>query len=261
MIHFFTNDRHRSGISSRREWLRIGGLAGLKWLGASRRSALAATGRATSTGVPGFGKARSIILVYTAGGQSQLETWDPKPDAPETVRGEFRPIATTVPGTFIGEHMPRLTRLANRYSIVRSLSHDDLDHGSAGYLALTGRYYPQKSSNPPPRPTDDPTYGALLQRLRPIGRFPYEAVHLNGPLLIPGEIGSAVLAGAGITRGAVYGGTDRFAAQPRSHRLGPWDVAATMFSALGVNPATEYLDPQGRPLTVSVGQPIAGLYQ
>ncbi|HVC95448.1 MAG TPA: hypothetical protein VND64_17255 [Pirellulales bacterium] len=58
-----------------------------------------------------------------------------------------------------------------------------------GYLALTGRYYPQKSSNPPPRPTDDPTYGALLQRLRPIGRFPYEAVHLNGPLLIPGEIG------------------------------------------------------------------------
>ncbi|MEX2121414.1 MAG: DUF1501 domain-containing protein [Pirellulales bacterium] len=466
---------------TRREWLRIGGLAGLG-VGITGQQLFAGTGGETAGRPAGFGRARSVILVYTSGGQSQLETWDPKPSAPEVVRGEFRPIATPVPGTFVGEHMPRLARLADRYTIVRSLSHDDVDHGSAGYLALTGRYHPQKSSNPPPRPTDDPTYGAVLKRVRQSGAFPYEAVHLNGPALVPEEVGpgqnggflgrqyeplvlgdvssareavpalaprlelpavrladrerlravidrgcagleshladakfvdmnnlyrqafellaspscreafdlsaepaevrdrygrnrpgqacllarrlveagvplvtviwnytnrgqdkspgstdaygwdthndifealkvhllprfdlgfsalledldergllhqtlvvcigefgraprvaleptfagrtpgrkhwasvySAVLAGAGVARGALYGSSDRFAAQPRSERVGPWDIAATIFSALGIDPATEYLDPQGRPLAVSLGQPIAGLYR
>ncbi|MEX0713652.1 MAG: DUF1501 domain-containing protein, partial [Pirellulales bacterium] len=129
---------------NRREWLRIGGLAGLG-VGVTGRGLLAGAGGDTAPRPAGFGRARSVILVYTSGGQSQLETWDPKPAAPEVVRGEFRPIATPVPGTLVGEHMPRLARLADRYTIVRGLSHDDVDHGSAGYLALTGRYHPQKS--------------------------------------------------------------------------------------------------------------------
>jgi hypothetical protein len=65
------------------------------------------------------------------------------------------------------------------------MSHDDLDHGSACYLALTGQFHPRKSSNPPPRPTDYPTLGALVQRIRPIPRLPHSAIHLNGPLLVP----------------------------------------------------------------------------
>lgn len=139
--------------------------------------------------MPGFGRARSVILVYASGGQSQLEMWDPKPDAPLEVRGEFDAIPTAVPGTFLGEHLPHLARLADRYAIVRSVSHDDLDHGSAGYLALTGQFHPIKSSNPPAKPTDFPTYGAVLKRVRTAGAFPYSAVHLNGPALVPETIG------------------------------------------------------------------------
>jgi hypothetical protein len=135
--------------------------------------------------LPGFGKARAVILIFASGGQSQLDTWDPKPDAPAEIRGAFRSIPTAVPGVRLCEHLPQLARLANLYTIVRSVSHDDLDHGSAAYLALTGQFHPRKSSNPPPRPTDYPTYGAVLHRVRPVQQFPYTAVHVNGPALVP----------------------------------------------------------------------------
>src|SRR3954471_15410617 len=149
----------RGGSVHRRECLRIGGLAGLRLglglgLGAAPPSARADAHRPRHPDFPGFGRARSVILVYANGGQSQLETWDPKPDAPREVRGEFGAIATAVPGTFLGEHLPRMARLADRYTIVRSVSHDDLDHGSATYQALTGRAHPVKSSNPFPSPAD-----------------------------------------------------------------------------------------------------------
>ena len=94
-------------------------------------------------------------------------------------------IATSVPGTRLCEHMPRLARLAHRYTIVRSLSHDDLDHGSACYLSLTGQFHPRKSSNPPPAPTDYPATGAIVRHLRPGTRLPCPAVQLNGPLRVP----------------------------------------------------------------------------
>lgn len=165
----------------RREFLRVG---------------LATTGLATSLpktnadegdrGLPrGFGRAKSVILVYASGGQSQFETWDPKPDAPLDVRGAFSSIATPLPGVQLCEHMPRLAKLADRYTIVRSMSHEDLDHGSATYLALTGRYHARRSSNPPPSPDDFPTYGAVLKRMRVTNRFAYEAAHLNAPALVP----------------------------------------------------------------------------
>ena len=184
MLRFFTSELRSGRRWTRREWLRIGGLAGLGAAAGLTPGALAAASNAGRR-TPGFGRAKSVLLVYTSGGQSQLETWDPKPEAPEGIRGEFRPIATAVPGTFVGEHMPRLAALADRYTIVRSLSHDDLDHGSATYLALTGRFYPKKSSNPPPKPTDFPNLGAVLKRVRPNGRFPYDAINVNGPAYVP----------------------------------------------------------------------------
>jgi hypothetical protein len=165
-------------VCDRREWLRVGGLAGLGLLAGVR-------GANAASPSPGFAKAKSVLLVFTSGGQSQLDTWDPKPDAPEDVRGAFRPIATSVAGTAVCEHMPRLARLAHVYTILRSVSHDDTDHGSACYLALTGRFHERKSSNPLPKPTDHPTMGAALRRVRPPGRLPYAAVHVNGPVLAP----------------------------------------------------------------------------
>jgi hypothetical protein len=180
VIRFVTGPTRPGPALSRREWLRLGGVAGVGGLVPAARA-----GPSTRVLPPGWGRARSVIVVYANGGQSQFETWDPKPDAPEEVRGEFRAIATAVPGTFVCEHMPRLARLADRYAILRSLSHDDTDHGSATYLALTGRFHPQKSANPPPKPTDFPALGSVLTRLRPATDAPYTAVHINGPALVP----------------------------------------------------------------------------
>jgi hypothetical protein len=133
-------------------------------------------------------RAKSVVVIFTSGGQSQLESWDPKPDAPEEIRGIFGTIATSVPGYRVCEHLPRLAKLAHRYAVVRSMTHDDLDHGSACYLALTGQFHPRKSSNPPPSPNDYPTLGAVLKRIRPAKLFPHTAVHVNGPLLAPREV-------------------------------------------------------------------------
>lgn len=169
---------------TRRQVLQIGGLAGCGLLGAR-----SAWGKETSPAAlaPGFGRARSVILFFCNGGQSHIDTWDPKPGAPEEVRGEFRAIDTAVPGLQLAETMPHLARLADRLTVVRSMCHDDLDHGSAVYLSLTGRFHARKSSNPRPSPADVPTAGAVLKRVRPAERFPYTAVHVNGPALAPVE--------------------------------------------------------------------------
>jgi hypothetical protein len=169
-------------LPSRRDWLRLGIPA-----------ALAATG-GRAVGAPGA-RAKSVLVVFTSGGQSQFETWDPKPDAPEEIRGAFGSIPTVVPGLRFCEYLPRLAKLANRFTVLRSMTHDDLDHGSACYLALTGQFHPRKSSNPPPRPTDFPTLGAVLHRVRPTDRFPHSAFHINGPLLTPREPGPGQFGG------------------------------------------------------------------
>lgn len=166
-------------LLDRREWLRIGGLAGLGLALPVRASA------SSEIRQPGFGKAKSVLLIYTSGGMSQFETWDPKPNAPAEIRGAFGSIATPVPGIRFGEHMPKIAQRADRLTVVRSMSHDDVDHGSATYLALTGVFHQRKSGNPPISPTDFPTYGAVLKRVRPTTRFPHTAVHVNGPVLAP----------------------------------------------------------------------------
>jgi hypothetical protein len=187
MLRFLCDERGAGGRLTRREWLRVGGLAGL--------AALARGASASSPRGTGFGRARSVLVIFTGGGVSQLDTWDPKPDAPAEIRGEFRTIPTSMPGTRFCEHLPRLSRLAHRFALVRSMSHDDVDHGSASYLALTGHFHARKSSNPPPSPNDYPTYGAVLRRVRPTDRFPYTAVHVNGPLLTPREAGPGQFGG------------------------------------------------------------------
>jgi hypothetical protein len=195
MLHLADELRLPSGRLSRRVWLRLGLLGGLA-LGGRTRESLAETTAPSRTSAapktpdpaaPGFGRAKSVILVFCNGGQSQIDMWDPKPLAPLDVRGVFRPIATAVSGLHFCEHLPRIARVADRFTLVRSMSHQDLDHGSAAYLALTGHYHARRSSNPPPSPNDMPTYGAVLRRVRPGSRFVHDALHLNGPALVPTE--------------------------------------------------------------------------
>ena len=92
-------------------------------------------------------KAKSVLMLFASGGQSQLDMWDPKPDAPVQIRGAFDSIPTAVPGLRVCEHMPQIARITDRLTVVRSMSHEDLDHGSAFYLAMTGRYHRRKSGN------------------------------------------------------------------------------------------------------------------
>ena len=164
MNRFTTRFELAGRLPSRRDWLRIGIPAALGTAGLVRA--------ASSTGTaPGFCKAKSVLVVFTSGGMSQLDTWDPKPEAPEEVRGGFGTIASRVPGLRVCEHLPQLAAQLHRTAIVRSMTHDDLDHGSACYLALTGQFHQRKSSNPPPRGTDAPALGSILHRVRPNRRF------------------------------------------------------------------------------------------
>src|SRR3954447_10141106 len=151
---------------SRRRLLQAGGL-GLFGLGLADLVATP-TSRADSGAAGRPGRARSCILLFMWGGPSQLDTWDPKPDAPAEVRGEFRPVATTVPGVRVSEHSPRLARLAHRYAIIRSMTHDDPAHLSSVHHVLTGRLAPRvKSDAEPPSRRDSPAVGPALALLRP----------------------------------------------------------------------------------------------
>jgi Protein of unknown function (DUF1501) len=142
-------------------------------------------GPVQSASFKGITQAKSVIVVFLNGGASQLETFDPKPEAPLEIRGEFHSIKSAVPGTFVSEHLPRLARLADRYTIIRSMSHDDTDHGSATYLTLTGRYHSRKSSNPLPTADDIPSFAAAMKRVLGPARSIDNTVTINGPALTP----------------------------------------------------------------------------
>jgi hypothetical protein len=111
--------------------------------------------------------ADACILIFLWGAPSQYETFDPKPDAPAGIRGEFGVIRTNVPGTIVGEHIPRLAQRADKYAIVRSCMQTSTHHQSAGYEALTGY--------PPARdivqllssPSDYPNLGSVVARFAP----------------------------------------------------------------------------------------------
>jgi len=139
------------------------------------------------------GKAKSCIIVYCWGGMSHLETWDPKPDAPAEVRGEFSPIPTATPGIHIGEYLPLLAQQTERLAIIRSIHHDDSAHGRGMYWNLTG-HKPPREGNIPPLSSDWPSLLAVVSKLRsaPHGvpgavRIPYPMV--DNKTLQAGEYG------------------------------------------------------------------------
>lgn len=112
---------------TRRDLLTIGSL-GLMGLGAGRAGAAE---RASTALLPGFGRAKSCILLFLYGSPSQLETFDPKPDAPSGIRGEFGVIPTSVPGLNICERLPLLARVMDKVAVVRSVTHPHPLHGVA----------------------------------------------------------------------------------------------------------------------------------
>jgi Protein of unknown function (DUF1501) len=158
---------------TRREVLRVGGLGftGLMWSDWLRARATAA-GPAPAGSKPAggrFGKARACVLIFNYGGPSHLDIWDLKPDAPREIRGEFKPVASRVPGLSITEHLPRLAGMAKHYAVIRSVNHRDNDHAIGAYLALTGHHHPKNAIlgiEPPASPLDMPSLGAVVSKLR-----------------------------------------------------------------------------------------------
>lgn len=108
------------------------------------------------------GQARSVIMIFNCGAPSHLDLWDMKPDAPENVRGLFRPVATNVPGIQISELMPSLTRHAEKLAIVRTVHHGQAQHNSGMYWSIVGRPYPINSTLINPSRTDIPSFGTLV---------------------------------------------------------------------------------------------------
>ncbi|MCP3693987.1 MAG: DUF1501 domain-containing protein, partial [Planctomycetaceae bacterium] len=123
-------------------------------------------------------------------GISQLDSWDPKPNAPADLRGLFNPIPTSVPGIQIAQHLPLLAKQVHRLAIVRSVYHDCSAHGKGMYWNMTGHRPPQPGTagNLPPSVKDWPSLGAMVSRFRkaPTG-FP-PAVRLPYPLVDNGTL-------------------------------------------------------------------------
>ena len=140
------------GTLPRRSFLRAS-LTGLSTLGLADLLRLEAKARGDSaTGSrTGPSSGPSIIVVWLWGGPSHMETFDLKPEAPAEYRGEFQPIETNVPGMLISEHLPKLARIADKYALIRSLSHDSPGHVNSTHTVLTG-YTGELVEAPPHKP-------------------------------------------------------------------------------------------------------------
>jgi hypothetical protein len=154
---------------TRREILRVGGLGafGLS-MGSLLQGQQARAVNSDASRAHSFGKAKSCIVLFLLGGPPQHETWDPKPEAPAEIRGDLRPMQTSVPGMLVGELMPRTARLAHHIAALRAVSTNDSAHSASGYAMSTGMAHaPRGVENAKPgAPNDWPSFGAVVKRLR-----------------------------------------------------------------------------------------------
>ena len=197
----------RRGLT-RREALRIGGssllglsLADLFHLRAQSAAAGAALGEGGHAGAPGFGRAKSILLLYLQGGPSHLDLWDPKDGCPADVQSVYKRIPTKVPGIDLTENLPKLAQVTDKLTLIRSMSYAPnglFNHTAAIYQMLTG-YTADKVSPSgqlePPTPKDFPNFGSHLVRLKPASVPMLPFVMLPRPLQESGVVGKAGTAG------------------------------------------------------------------
>jgi uncharacterized protein (DUF1501 family) len=177
----------RHPVFSRRDMLQAG-TVGLLGLSLAELSVLRAAGGKKEA------PRRSVIYLFLSGGLSQHDSFDPKPDAPENIRGEFAPIHTRTPGVMICEHLPRLAACSDRWALVRSLSHPSNDHSLGHHIMLTGRSEAPPGFSPErPQGSDFPSITAVAGHLLN-GRsalpasavLPFPYVHTTGRT-IPGQ--------------------------------------------------------------------------
>jgi hypothetical protein len=191
---------------TRRTFLRVGGAGALgmslpSLLQLQQASAAEKSIVANAKGGPGWGKAKSIIMVYLQGGPSHLDLWDPKENVPDNVKSVFNPISTKIPGIKFTENLPKLADLNDRFSMIRSMSYTPnglFNHTAAIYQMMTG-YTTDKVSPSgqlePPSPKDFPNFGSNLIKMRPVDEPMLPFVMLPRPLQESNVVGKGGSAG------------------------------------------------------------------
>ena len=176
-------------VIDRRTAIQAGGI-GLLGLGMNHVHGL----RALAENPESLPKHKAVIYIFLSGGLAQHESFDPKPDAPVNIRGEFSAIATRTPGLFVSEHLPRLAACSEKWAVVRSLTHPYTGHSIGHHVMLTGRTpTPRGFSGSKPKPTDDPSIASIIDgvvprrnNLPPAAVLPEKLIHVSGRT-IPGQ--------------------------------------------------------------------------
>ena len=199
MLSILGNRRRICGGLTRREVLQVSG-AGL--FGLSLPQLLAAeAGTPIRTG----GRAKSVIFLFLFGGPSQLETFDMKPDAPEGIRGPFKPIASRTPGLRICEHLPLTAAVSDKLCVIRSMTHKYNDHSTAGHYIQTGHPWPVPIGGGfNATPADWPSMGSVVEYLaqQAAGR----ATDVPAHLYLPNRLGYLQTYSSKLDRPGQYAG-------------------------------------------------------
>jgi hypothetical protein len=179
---------------SRRHALKVGGL-GL--LGLSLPKLLRAEEtRNAERGMRNYPKprAKSVIFLYQFGGPSHIDMFDMKPDAPEGIRGSHKPVSTKADGIQISEHLPKLAKVMDKVTLIRSMRHHMKNHNPASYYALTGHAPPVDDITLRDSPELFPAYGSVVDKLAPVSGAMPTAVALPWVIgdgtITPGQNGS-----------------------------------------------------------------------
>jgi hypothetical protein len=158
---------HSSLGLSRREVLQVGGLS-MAGITLPQLIAQGATDEDRKKHGAGFGRAKNCIILFLSGGSPQHDTFDPKPDAPADIRGEFGTIETTTPGIRFGEHCKLAAKHMHQMALIRSMHHDHNDHARAGYWMFTGEKYPRSVNDANSMSRQDmPHFGSCVARIAP----------------------------------------------------------------------------------------------
>ena len=181
--------------------LRVGGAGMLGMSLGTMFQAKALAEAAGHTGAPGWGKAKSVIMVYLQGGPSHLDLWDPKENVPDNVKSSFGTIPTKLKGVHFTEILPELAKVNDKFTMIRSMSYTPnglFNHTAAIYQMMTG-YTTDKVSPSgqlePPSPKDFPNFGSNLVRLRPMEEPMLPFVMLPRPLQESNVVGKGGTAG------------------------------------------------------------------
>lgn len=207
MLHIQSRQQRLCSGPTRRDLLRVG--AGLLGIGLEPEVAEA---EATARGV----RAKSVVFVFLFGGPSQLETFDLKPDAPEAIRGPFRPIPSKTPGLRICEHLPKLAAMSDRYAVVRTVTHPQNDHNACHYIQ-TGHPMPpaqRGAAGVDATDRDWPAMGSVVEYLDE--RSPERRRGIPSFVYLPNRLGHI----QGYDRSGQYGGWLGRAYDPLATNIG-----------------------------------------